>query len=40
VLPLELPSWAGTLRLSGIRAFDKSWDARVEDGIVRVEAHE
>jgi glycogen debranching enzyme len=40
VLPLELPSWAGTLRLSGIRAFDKAWDVRVEDGIVRVEAHE
>jgi hypothetical protein len=28
------------LRLGGIRAFDKSWDARVEDGIVRVEPHE
>jgi glycogen debranching enzyme len=40
VLPLELPSWAGALRLSGIRAFDKSWDVRVEDGIVRVEPHE
>jgi hypothetical protein len=40
VLPLELPSWAGALRLSGIRAFDKAWDVRVEDGIVRVETHE
>jgi len=40
VLPLELPSWAGALRLSGVRAFDKSWDVRVEDGIVRVEPHE
>jgi glycogen debranching enzyme len=40
VLPLELPSWAGALRLTGIRAFDKGWDVRVEDGIVRVEAHE
>jgi hypothetical protein len=28
------------LRLSGIRAFDKAWDVRVEDGIVRVEAHD
>jgi glycogen debranching enzyme len=40
VLPLELPSWAGALRLNGIRAFDKGWDVRVEDGIVRVEADE
>jgi glycogen debranching enzyme len=40
VLPLELPSWAGALRLSGIRAFDKAWEVRLEDGIVRVEAHE
>jgi glycogen debranching enzyme len=40
VLPLELPSWAGSLRLTGVRAFDKPWDVRVEDGIVRVEAHE
>ena len=40
VLPLELPSWAGALRLSGIRAFDSVWDVRVEDGIVRVEPHE
>jgi glycogen debranching enzyme len=40
VLPLELPSWAGALRLSGVRAFGKSWEIRVEDGIVRVEANE
>ena len=35
--PLELPSWAGTLRLAGVRAFDRAWDVRVEDGRVRVE---
>jgi glycogen debranching enzyme len=35
--PLEVPSWAGTLRLSGIRAFDRAWDAYLEDGRVRVE---
>ncbi len=35
--PLELPSWAGSLRLSGVRVFDRSWDVRVEDGRVRVE---
>jgi glycogen debranching enzyme len=34
----ELPSWAGSFRLSGIRAFDRQWDVRLEDGKVRVEA--
>jgi glycogen debranching enzyme len=37
VAPVELPSWAGTIRLSGVRAFDRLWDARLEDGRVRVE---
>ena len=36
--PPELPSWAGTIRLSGIRAFGTLWDARLEDGSVRVDA--
>src|SRR5207237_403432 len=36
--PEELPSWAGrSLRLSGIRAFDKQWDVRIERGRVAVE---
>ena len=35
--PLELPAWAGSLRLSGVRAFGRAWDVRVEDGRVRVE---
>jgi glycogen debranching enzyme len=36
--PEELPSWAGrALRLSGIRAFDRQWDVRVERGRVTVE---
>src|SRR5205085_7869883 len=26
----DLPSWVGDLRLSGIRAFDRQWDVRVE----------
>ena len=31
--PEELPSWAGrSLRLTGIRAFDRAWDVRVEHG--------
>ena len=38
VAPQELPSWAGTIRLSGIRAFGTLWDARLEDGTVRVDA--
>jgi glycogen debranching enzyme len=40
VLPLELPSWVGTLRLSGLRAFDRTWEVRVEEGMIRVEANE
>jgi glycogen debranching enzyme len=36
--PEELPSWAGrSLRLSGIRAFDRQWDVRVERGRVMVD---
>ncbi len=37
VAPLELPSWAGSLRLSGVRAFARAWDVRLEDGRVTVE---
>ena len=37
VAPVELPSWAGTVRLSGVRAFDRQWDIRLQDGRVRVE---
>jgi glycogen debranching enzyme len=36
--PDGLPSWAGTIRLAGVRAFDQQWDVRLEDGRVRVEA--
>jgi glycogen debranching enzyme len=36
VAPIELPSWAGSLRLSGVRVFDRSWDVYVEAGRVRV----
>jgi glycogen debranching enzyme len=36
--PEELPSWSGrSLRLSGIRAFDRLWDVRVDRGHVTVE---
>ena len=40
VAPEELPSWAGTLRLSGVRAFDKVWNVIVSEGHVRVEETE
>jgi glycogen debranching enzyme len=35
--PSELPSWVGALRLSGVRAFERHWDVRVDDGQVTVE---
>ena len=36
--PEELPSWAGrSLRLTGIRAFERQWDVRVEHGRVTVD---
>ena len=37
VAPSELPSWAGSIRLAGIRAFGRLWDARLEGGRVTVE---
>ena len=37
VAPRELPAWLGTIRLSGVRAFEAHWDVRVEDGTVRVQ---
>jgi glycogen debranching enzyme len=35
--PPELPSWAQSLRLQGVRAFGRQWDVRVHDGAVSVE---
>jgi glycogen debranching enzyme len=32
VAPPELPAWAGSLRLSSVRAFDRLWEVRVEEG--------
>jgi len=34
--PSELPSWLGTLKLSGVRAFDRMWDIRLENGQIEV----
>jgi glycogen debranching enzyme len=36
--PPELPAWAGSLRLSSVRAFDRLWEVRLDDGRVRVTA--
>jgi glycogen debranching enzyme len=37
-VPDELPSWAGrSLRLTGVRAFDRLWDVRLDNGRVIVE---
>jgi glycogen debranching enzyme len=38
VAPQELPAWAGSLRLSGVRAFDRHWDIRLQEGWVQVSA--
>jgi glycogen debranching enzyme len=35
--PTELPSWAGTIRMTGIRAFERPWNVTVENGHVQVE---
>jgi glycogen debranching enzyme len=37
VAPGALPSWARSISLTGVRAFGRSWDLSVEDGLVRVE---
>jgi glycogen debranching enzyme len=37
VAPPELPAWLGTIRMTGIRAFEAQWEVRLEDGLVRVE---
>ena len=35
--PSDLPSWLGTLNLSGVRAFDRSWDVLLENGHIEIE---
>ena len=36
VAPLDLPAWTGDVRLSGLRAFGRVWDVRLENGDVTV----
>jgi glycogen debranching enzyme len=38
--PVKIPTWAGNLRLTGIPAFDRLWDAQIEDSMVQVEERE
>jgi glycogen debranching enzyme len=38
VAPVELPSWVGPLRLSGVTCFDRRWTVRVDDGRVKIDA--
>jgi glycogen debranching enzyme len=35
--PPQLPAWAEALRLSPVRALQKSWEVTLEEGVVRVE---
>jgi glycogen debranching enzyme len=37
VAPLELPHWAGSVRMTGVRAFERTWDVRLEGGRVRID---
>jgi glycogen debranching enzyme len=36
VAPLDLPAWLGSIRLSGVRAFDKTWEIRLAGGDVTI----
>ena len=33
----ELPDWVGEIRLAGVRAFERAWDAKAENGQVTIE---
>jgi glycogen debranching enzyme len=37
IVPEKLPSWAGALRLSGVRAFGRTWNVQVDEGHVQVD---
>jgi glycogen debranching enzyme len=36
VAPLDLPAWTGSIQLSGVRAFDRTWEIRLENSDVRI----
>jgi glycogen debranching enzyme len=33
----ELPDWVGGIKLAGVRAFERAWDVRAENGEVSVD---
>lgn len=37
IAPPDIPSWAGRIRLAGVRAFGRTWDVRLERGAVSVD---
>jgi glycogen debranching enzyme len=38
VAPIDMPHWAGSIRLTGVRAFESTWDVKLADGRVKIEA--
>jgi glycogen debranching enzyme len=37
IAPEDLPAWAGAIRLTGVRAFDRTWDAHLDGGRVMID---
>jgi glycogen debranching enzyme len=37
IAPDDVPAWAGSIRLTGVRAFDRAWDVQLEDGRVMID---
>ena len=37
IAPEDVPAWAGAIRLTGVRAFDRTWDVHLEDGRVMID---
>ena len=37
IAPEDVPAWAGSIRLTGVRAFDRAWDVQLEDGRVMID---
>ena len=35
--PEDVPAWAGSIRLTGVRAFDRTWDVHLDDGRVMID---
>ncbi len=35
--PEDIPAWAGSIRLNGVRAFDRTWDVHLDDGRVMID---